>query len=102
MIMKKFLVAVVLAFAAATSALAQQPAAELELKAQLAEANLNVAQLKKQISELQISLVIAQRAALPSIDQIREDASKNLTAAVEAAHAARVEADSAAAKKPVK
>jgi hypothetical protein len=68
------------------------------LRAQLAESQLTVAQLKKQISELNISLLIAQRAVFPSIDQVRDENSRNLTTAVEAAHAARVAADDAKKK----
>ena len=105
--MKHFLFALILGVAA-TAALAQQPApppapsngdpSVLELKAELAEANLTAAQLRKQISELQIALVMAQRAAFPSIDQVRDEASRSLTSAVEAAHAARMAADNAQKK----
>jgi hypothetical protein len=99
---KRFVLVLILGAAAAAASAQQTPAqmdsVVLELQAQLAEERLTIAQLKKQISELNISLLIAQRAVVPSIDQVRDENSRNLTAAVEAAHAARVAADSAAKK----
>src|SRR5882724_1497993 len=75
---------------------AQEPAKDsiLEIKAQLAESQKTVAELKQEIVELQIRVRLAERAALPEVEQARQQTQAALQGAKDAAIIARSQADS--------
>lgn len=64
-----------------------------ELKVQLADSQQKVAELEQQILELQVRLVLAERAALPEIDQARQRAQQKVQAAKDAAMIAHATAE---------
>jgi hypothetical protein len=72
----------------------------VELQAQLAEARLEIVQLKQANTELQIQIQLAQKAALgPSLDQVRQQAQQAVQDAQQAARSARAMADAEHPKK---
>jgi len=77
-----------------------QPITTVELQAQLAEARLEIVQLKQANTELQIQIQLAQKAALgPSLDQVRQQAQQAVQDAQQAARSARAMADAEHPKK---
>lgn len=94
--MRKALICAVLLAALPVFPQAPQPEpTTAELKAELAEARRDVAQLQQESSELQIRLQIAERAVLgPQLDVTRQQLQQRLQFATQAAASERAKADS--------